>query len=219
MELLSGFYINIHMSYSEFSFEDLKNKLNLNLREVEAIIERIEPRKPSLLIQETLKENLPIALGIDTEKARSEMILAPVLIELRKQCNRQVSLFSSIDLNIDKSKGLNRVCDFIISHSSEQLFLNSPVFTVVEAKNDNIKSGIPQCISEMVAAQIFNRKKNNSIPCIYGTVTTGSIWKFIKLQNDDVEIEMREHFIENLESLLGILVEIVRVTNPIIQTL
>lgn len=205
------------MSYSEFSFEDLKNKLNLNLREVEAIIERVEPRNPSPLILETLKENLPIALGIDTEKARSEMIVAPVLIELRKQCNRQISLFSGIDLNVDKSKGLNGVCDFIISHSSEQLFLNSPVFTIVEAKNDNIKSGIPQCISEMVAAQIFNTQKNNSIPCIYGTVTTGSIWKFIELRDNNVAIEMKEHFIENLESLLGILVEIVRLTHPIVS--
>jgi len=203
------------MSYSEFSFEDLKNKLNLNLREVEEIIERVEPRNPSNLIQETLKENLPIALGIDTEKARSEMIVAPVLIELRKQCDRQISLFSGVDLNVDKNKGLNGVCDFIISHSSEQLFLSSPVFTIVEAKNDNIKSGIPQCISEMVAAQIFNNQKNNLIPCIYGTVTTGSIWKFIKLKDNNVAIEMKEHFIENLESLLGILVEIVRVTHPI----
>ena len=85
---------------------------------------------------------------------------------------------------------------------------------MVEAKNDNIKSGIPQCIAEMIASQLFNQKRNNPIPCIYGAVTTGSIWKFLKLQDNQVYVELLEHFIENIESILGILMQIVRTTAP-----
>lgn len=93
--------------------------------------------------------------------------------------------------------------------------LTSPVATLVEAKDDNIKSGIFQCIAEMVAAQIFNQQKNNPIPSIYGIVTTGSNWKFMKLPEKLVAIEPGEHFINNLESLLGILSYIIHTTRPL----
>jgi hypothetical protein len=202
------------MSYSEFTINDLRDKFNITIKEVETVVSPFETIQPSELLKETLKENIPLALGIDTEKARSELMVIPILVEIRKLNNRQISLFSGTDLTVDKEKGLNGVCDFILSHSPEQMFLNAPIFTLVEAKNDNIKSGIPQCIAEMIASQLFNQKRNNSIPCIYGAVTTGSIWKFLKLQDNQVSVEMLEHFIENIESILGILMQIVRATAP-----
>ena len=179
----------------------------------------VEPIKPSQLLKETLPENIPLALGIDTEKPRSEMIVAPVLIELRRRCDSQISLFSGTEFNIDRLKGLNGVCDFMISHSPEQLSLNVPVFTLVEAKNDNIKSGIAHCIAEMLAAQMFNFQKNNSISCVYGAITTGSIWKFMKLEKSTVYIETTEHFIENIQLILGILMQIVQLTRPTLPCL
>ncbi|GGA36301.1 hypothetical protein [Okeania sp. KiyG1] len=102
------------------------------------------------------------------------MIISPIIVELRKYFNRQISLFSGTEFNVDKSKGLTGRCDFIISYSPKQLEVTAPVMTIVEAKNDNIKSGLAQCIAEMVAAQLFNRQKKNQIYCIYGIVTTGS---------------------------------------------
>lgn len=56
--------------------------------------------------------------------------------------------------------------------------ISAPVIAIVEAKNEDIKSGLGQCIAEMVAAQIFNEHENNEIPTIYGIVTSGEIWKF-----------------------------------------
>ena len=35
----------------------------------------------------------------------------------------------------------------------------APVVVVVEAKNENMKQGIIQCIAEMVAAQQFNQQR------------------------------------------------------------
>ncbi|HBW87905.1 MAG TPA: hypothetical protein DEG17_03160, partial [Cyanobacteria bacterium UBA11149] len=165
------------MSYSDFTLDELKTQFNLTLQERVELFQSIAPISPSALLTETLAENLQLALEIDTEKARSELIVAPILVELRKHFNREISLFSGTEFNIDKTKGLSGRCDFIISHSSEQLMVTAPVATIVEAKNDNIKSGIPQCIAEMLAAQLFNQQKNNNIPCIYGIITTGSIWK------------------------------------------
>lgn len=202
------------MSYSDFTLDELKTQFNLTIQERVELFQSVTPISPSSLLTETLEENLPLALEIDTEKARSELIVMPILVEIRKQFKRQISLFSGTEFNIDKTKGLSGRCDFIISHSPEQLTLTAPVVTLVEAKNDNIKSGIPQCIAEMLAAQLFNQQKNNNISCIYGIITTGSIWKFLKLVETQVYLESREHFISNLELIIGILFQIVDTTRP-----
>ncbi|MEB3341847.1 hypothetical protein [Okeania sp.] len=53
---------------------------------------------------------------------------------------------------------MNGFGDFIISKSSEQLYLDTPVVVVVEAKNERIVSGLGQCIAEMVGAEIYNQQ-------------------------------------------------------------
>ena len=110
-----------------------------------------------------------------------------------------LGLFSGVDFTVDSQQGLNGVCDFMISRSKEQLYIASPVIIVVEAKNENIKSGISQCIASMIAGKIFNEKHNKDIAAIYGVVTTGTIWKFIKLENNIVNIDnvgttLKRHF-------------------------
>jgi hypothetical protein len=200
------------MAYSDLTLEDIQSQFQIDFLEQNDLFEQVEPVQPSQLLQDILADNIPLALSSDTEKARSEMIVAPILIELRRLFDRQISLFSGIEFNVDRARGLNGRCDFIISQSASLLSMNVPVLTLVEAKNDNIKSGIPQCIGETIAAQIFNAQRNHEVPCIYGIVTTGSIWKFLKLERSTVKIELREHFLENLAVLLGILSQIVRET-------
>ena len=136
------------------------------------------------------------------------MIVTPILIELRKLLNRRISLFSGVEFNVDKDKGLNGICDYIISLSEEQLYVSSPVISVVEAKNDNIKSGLAQCAAAMIASRIFNEQKGNLINTTYGIVTTGSIWKFLKL-NDALYIDVREYYIDQLGKIMGIILQII----------
>ncbi|MBP0020412.1 MAG: hypothetical protein J7647_23020 [Cyanobacteria bacterium SBLK] len=202
------------MSYSEFTLSQLESEFNLILQERVEIFKEIKPVAPSQLLREILEENIPLALGIDTEKARSELIIAPMMVELRKYFQRQISFFSGVDFSVEKAKGLTGRCDFLISYSPKQLEIAVPVVALVEAKNDNIKSGIAQCIAEMVAAQIFNERKQNQILCIYGAITTGSNWKFLRLVGRRVDIEAGEHFIGDLEGLFGILLAMIETTHP-----
>ena len=102
---------------------------------------------------------------------------------------------------------------FIISKSAEQLLLDAPIITIVEAKNDNINNGFGQCISEMLAARIFNEAKGNTIDSIYGVVTTGSLWKFMKLKKDAVWIDVDEYHISSVAKILGIFITIVSLDN------
>ncbi len=158
------------------------------------------------ILKRHVKYNVPLATSIHTEKARSELIVAPVLVEVIKRLNHQVSLFSGIELTVNKSKGLNGVCDYLISLSPEQLYVDVPVLAVVEAKNDNIKLGLSQCISEMLAAKLFNENKGHQLNSIYGVVTTGSLWNFLKLSSSTVWVDREEYHISNVSKILGIFI-------------
>lgn len=83
----------------------------------------------------------------------------------------------------------------------KQLVIEAPV----EAKNDNIQSGLGQCMAEIIAAQIFNQRKGKEISTIYGVVTTGTNWKFLALKGQIIEIDLNEYFISELGKILGIL--------------
>ncbi|MFB2835701.1 hypothetical protein [Floridanema evergladense] len=150
-------------------------------------------------------ELVPLANAINTEKARSELIIAPVLLEVRRHFNFQVGFFSGTEFNVDSTLGLSGYCDYILTASQEIYEISAPVITLVEAKNENIKSGLGQCIAEMVAAQRFNQQKETSINTIYGAVTTGMVWKFLKLENQTVFIDLNDYFIKEIDKILGIL--------------
>ncbi len=198
------------MAYSNFTIESLKRKFNLTINEAGDHFADAEPVAVSERLTETLKENIPLALSISTEKARSEMIIVPLLIEVRRLLKHQISLFSGIEFNVDKEQDLHGVCDYIISLSSEQLTVSAPVIALVEAKNENIKAGLAQCIAEMVAARLFNEQQGNAIDTIYGAVTTGSNWKFLRLHDATVYIDQTEYYIKEAGKLIGILLEMIR---------
>ncbi|MBE9127455.1 MULTISPECIES: hypothetical protein [unclassified Coleofasciculus] len=197
------------MAYSRFSLDELQTTFDLTISEGMKLFAEVPDLAPSPLLTEILQYNIPLAIAIGTEKARSELIVAPILVEIRKQLNSQISFFSGVDFNVDFEKGLNGVCDFLISLSPQQLFVKAPVVNLVEAKNDNLKSGLAQCIAEMVAAQLFNQKANNNLKKIYGGVTTGTSWQFITLEEQIVKIDLTEYSLENLPQILGILVSFV----------
>lgn len=193
------------MSYRQLSLPELKANFNLTFTEGVGIFEKSPEVQPSRLLQEILVDNIPLAVAIGTEKARSELIVSPVLVELRKHFQKKISLFSGIEFNIDPDRGLTGICDFLIGLSEEQLFVQAPVIALVEAKNDNLKSGIGQCLGEMLAAQIFNQRENRSIETIYGVVTTGTIWQFLSLTSRSVAIDLEEYAIGKLPKIFGIL--------------
>jgi hypothetical protein len=193
------------MSYSDFILETVKKNLHLNISSREDIFSEVAPLPVSEYLQETLAYNVPFALASNTEKSRSEMIITPILLELTKKFANQISLFSGVEFNIEPSQGLNGNCDFLISLSPEFLLINTPVIMVVEAKKENIKGGLGECIAEMYAARLFNEREGNEITEIYGVVTTGEIWKFLRLSGELVQIDLAEYFLNDVNKILGIL--------------
>lgn len=193
------------MPYSDFSLEKVKRTFELTTSEIVDLFGDVPELECSALLTEILRYNAPLAVASNSEKARSEMIISPILIDLRRLLRERINLFSGIEFDVDSERGLNGICDFIISNSSEILFVSAPIITLVEAKKENITAGLGQCVAEMLAARIFNERAGNEVSTIYGVVTTGSIWKFMKLDGSIISIDLTEYYLKDVNKILGIL--------------
>lgn len=193
------------MSYSQFTTLALAlNSFSLNIRE-ERFFPVIEPIAPSEILQSYLNETLPIAAS-GSKKVRSEGIIYPVLIEVRRILNRQIAVFSGEEFSVDETVGLNGIVDFLISRSPIISTIEAPAAVIVEAKKADIKSGYGQCVAEMVAAQRFNQAFDRSLKAIYGCVSNGTQWRFLQLEENSVTIDLTDYPLPPVETILAFLV-------------
>ncbi len=193
------------MSYGDFTLTKVKKELGIEIIEGVSLFSSVAPIAASVFLVEALRRYGQLATLVNTEKARSEFLIAPILGEIVEQSKREVSLFSGRNFSVDPERGLQGFCDFILSRSPEQIEVAAPVITIAEAKNESIPSGLGQCMAEMVAAQIFNEREGQKVDTIYGAVTTGTTWRFLRLIGSQIWIDDREYFINEIDHILGIL--------------
>lgn len=197
------------MSYRDFTLEQLGKAFDLGIDESNDLFAHVEAVAPGDMLLNYLRRNVPLATAINTEKAKSELIIAPLVFELVRLLPGKVSVFSGVDFTVDTARGLNGVCDFLISRSPQQFYISCPIATIVEAKNDNIKNGLAQCLAEMIAAKMFNEREGTTVACVYGVVTNGNQWKFLSLHNNLVMFDRSDYYINEPGKILGILVHMV----------
>ncbi len=192
------------MPYSSFTLAQVEQQFDLNV--VRAIFFADLPElPPRTWFKQSLAISAPFAAAQGSEKVRSELIVAPLLFELRELLDRQIGLFSGVDFSIDAASGLNGICDFLLTRSSNELIIKAPAVVLIEAKKGDLNLGWGQCAAEMIAAQKFNLAKGQEVPTIYGSVTTGSQWQFLKLTGRDLTIDTTEYSLDPIERILGIL--------------
>lgn len=194
------------MAYSDFkTLNQALTAFSLKLVNQFGLFSRVEAIAPSPKLSEQIADTFDLALTIDTEKARSELIVTPILLEIYRRFSPNLSLFSGVALSVDATQGLNGECDFILSASTNQLEVSAPVLTIVEAKNNDIKSGLGQCAAQLVGAQRFNESQQKTT-IVYGAVTTGAAWRFMRLQSSQLEVDLTEYFVPlQIATVLGIL--------------
>jgi hypothetical protein len=188
-------------SYSSFTAEDIK-ALGVSIARSD-LFEHADPVEPSEFLLKTLEIHRQIPA--ESEKAKSELLITPVLMELRLRNHGKLTWFSGYQFDVDAKRGLKGFCDFLISMKYNAVFIESPLVAVVEAKhNQDLLDAAPQCIAEMYAARIFNERNGEPMPFIYGVVTNGYEWLFMRLEGDQVSVDADRYMIKNLSPLLGV---------------
>ncbi len=189
------------MSYTDFDIPKVEKDLNL-----EVVVKKIDwqlvPIAPSEWLLKSLEKGEKNAFV--SEKARSEFIVTPILLAAQDLLKDEIQIFSGQSLNIEPSIGLTGECDFILSKTKPTPVLRSPIITLVEAKKNDIELGLGQCIAQMFASLVFNKRSGNNFKTIFGCVTTGETWQFIKLENNLAVIDAERFYLSEIGNILGV---------------
>lgn len=188
------------MAYGDFTLELLEERFGIK-NQVTHFFSKLPPIKPSNKLKEDLEE--AEELPTRTEKSKSEAIVFPILKAIRKSNASFFTIYSGESLNVDIKKGLKGECDFILSKDIGTYTISHPIMQVLEAKKGDIDLGIPQCAAQMLGAKYYNEQKGTPLELLYGCVTTGREWKFLKL-SDKLYIDSDTYTLNNLEELLGV---------------
>jgi len=194
------------MAYSDFTLDEIENKFGIIIRfdYLQFDIDEMEP-------SDSLKKDLKIAkdLPVVSEKAKSEWIVVPILRELLERNDNFFTIYSGDNLNADSEQGLKGKCDFILTKNVGTVSINYPIIQIVEAKKNDIELGIAQCAAQIIGAKVYNQKKGTEIKKIYGCVTNGDNWLFMKLEGDTIYADKNKYGLLNLPQLLGVFQNII----------
>ncbi len=191
-------------SYAKFTFQDLQD-LGLDIEVSDLFLgQNISPVAPSAWLLETLEKGANFPLS--TEKARSEFIIAPILNELYQNNKNVFAVYSGFNFEVDKEKGLQGFCDYLLARLPLRVVPNTPIIAVVEAKlSGSLSAAVPQCAAEMYAARIWNEKKGEPTKVIYGIITNGENWLFLRYNEGmTLEVDKNSYPLKPLSELLGV---------------
>jgi hypothetical protein len=198
------------MAFSDFDLKTAVQVFALTEVRDKDLFADTQPIEPSEFLRIWLDKFAPVALGVNSEKARSEFIIAPMLAEAKLQVGESVNVLPGVTFEVDKEQGLAGFCDFLVARSQEIYYVQGPVLAVVEAKREDLVAGLGQCTAEMVAIRLFNERERTPLPAVFGCVTSGNIWRFLKLQESRLYVDRSEFYLRDASKILGILVSIAR---------
>jgi hypothetical protein len=190
------------MAYTDFTLESAEAELGVIARPG-VLFPGLQPLPVPAWLQDLLGRGMRLALV--SEKARSEFIVAPILLAVRELSGERIAILSGQRLDVDPERRLMGECDFILALSEPVPRLRAPLMLIVEAKKNDIEAGLGQCVAQMVAAQIYNQRAGQTLPAVYGCVTTGENWQFLQLAGMDVTIDQKRYYIDNVGGILAAL--------------
>lgn len=195
------------MAFRDFTFPAVVQQLGLTLAQAD-LFAAVPPAEVDPWFADRLRRGVELGVAVNTEKARSEFIIAPVLGEVRFRHGERFAIHSGVEFDVDAARGLNGFCDFLLSRSSIQVVVAAPLVAVAEAKNDNVRNGFGQAIAGMVAVREFNAAAGSPLPAVYGVSTNGSEWRFLRLVGADLTVDRREYLIVEVDRIMGILAHV-----------
>jgi hypothetical protein len=195
-----GSKISKIMGYSNFKkIRTVIKKFSLDLEMVQ-LFDTIQPVAPSAWLEESLATvNF---LPLTNEKSKAERVISPILVEVAKQYQQQVTLFSGEDINISVNDDLSGECDFLFALQKPKLYVEAPIISLAEAKDEDMEWGLAQCAAQMYGAMLFNEAEGKNIDTIYGCATDGVEWRFMKLKDKLYSVDNKIY--TDIKEVLGV---------------
>jgi hypothetical protein len=160
----------------------------------------VQPVEPSDWLKETLWRAEAVLLT--SEKAKSERVISPILMDVFESYRDRISFFSGEALNVKPEDDLAGECDFFFALHPPKLYIDAPIISLAESKNEDMQWGIAQCAAQMLGAKFYNEMEGKNIPFIYGCATDGIEWQFMRLETDVYYVDNK--VFTDLKEILGV---------------
>jgi hypothetical protein len=195
------------MGYSNFKkLKTVVKKFNLATKLESIFDDSIPPVEPSIWLVETLKKS---KIGpLTNEKTKSERIISPILLEIAESYQGKVTLFSGEDLRVNSEDDLSGECDFMFGLHPPQSYIDAPIVSLAESKDEDMEWGVAQCAAQLYGAKLYNEAESKDIAVLYGCATDGVEWQFIRFENDIFYIDNKIY--TDLREILGLWHYIIR---------
>ena len=197
------------MAFGDFSFPEVLEELGLT----EGVANLFPTAEPVPLSAEYVtmyrRAGALAGSGNASEKAKSELLIAPLLVELWARYEDRINLHSGSEVVGDRAAKLSGVCDFVIGRGQQLPRVTAPLIVVIEAKRDLIENGYGQCIASMVGIQRFKRNAKKGDGPVFGVVTTATVWKFLRLDGGILTYDHTEFTLDPVDRLFGRLVAMI----------
>ncbi|MCB1189212.1 MAG: hypothetical protein H7A23_03940 [Leptospiraceae bacterium] len=164
------------MAYGTYkTIEEVGKKFDIESEFVEFLKE--EKVQIEVLFFQFFLKNLKTPRNYISENSICETIISPILNIITEK--HLLPVWSHVHFDVSEEEGLTGIPDFLIAPTSKTGFTyTNPIVCIAEVKKENFEEGWTQVLCEMIAAQRFNNKPNETI---YGIATSGSMWQFGKL--------------------------------------
>jgi hypothetical protein len=170
------------MGYSNFrKIQTVTKKFGLSAKR-EELFPTVPLCEPSSWLAETLKKSRLVPLT--NEKTKAERIVSPMLVEIAEFYQQSITLFSGENLEVNPINDLSGECDFFFTVVPRSLYLESPIVSLVESKDEDMEWGTAQCAAQLYGTKLFNEKESKDIPVLYGCATDGVEWQFLRFENN-----------------------------------
>ena len=188
------------MGYSNFKkIKTVVKQFHLDLQST-FLFNEVQSVEPSAWLKETLgKTNVNL---LTNEKAKSERIISPILTEVFQSYQSEISFFSGESIDVKPEENLSGPCDFFFSLQPPKPYIEAPIISLAEAKDEDMEWGLAQCAAQMYGARLFNEIEGKDIPFIYGCATDGIEWQFMKLENNMYSLDNKVY--TDLKEILGV---------------
>ena len=188
------------MTYSDFTLEMVERAFGVTVQPA-ALFPSLAPLPVPPWLQELLAKGRQLALI--SEKARSEFIVAPLLLASREISQGAVAIYSGMRLDVLPEQGLAGECDFVLTATPPVPVLHTPIVTVLEAKKNDVEGGLGQCAAQMMGARLLNQREGREGSPVFGCVTTGEAWQFLRLDETELRLDSARYYIDNVGGILA----------------
>ncbi len=203
------------MPYTDFDVPAVETRFGVRVQPGDVFPELTAVPVPGWLVDQLARGT---QLRVESEKARNEFIIAPILLAVRELSGNRVGIFSGERFDVDSSVGLSGECDFLLTLSDPVPIIRAPVFFVVEAKKQDIAGGIGQCAAQMIAARRFSLRNGQPLVRVYGCVTTGEDWQFLRLDDQIVTYDRARMYRSDLGRILAAFLHVVAENAALVAT-